>query len=109
VYDDPLYGDDCILSDRILLSDINFNGSTKTIIFYMESGPLDPQTSPSGIRRATVELLHINNDYFKYIKSLNSYENAVDNPFAEPVNLFSNAKNGYGLFTTYGIAVDSIR
>jgi hypothetical protein len=109
VYDDPFYPDQCLLSDRLLLSDMNFNGTNKTLLFYAESGSLDPQTTPGGLRRATVELLHINKDYYKYIKSLNSYENASGNPFAEPVNLYSNVKNGYGLFTTYAMTVDSIR
>ena len=109
VYEDPIYPDECLQGDRLLLSDMNFNGTLKTLIFYTDAGLLDPQNTPSGTRRATVELLHINKDYYKYTKSLNSYENAVDNPFAEPVNLYSNVKNGYGLFTTYAMAVDSIR
>lgn len=109
VYEDPFYPDECLQGDRLLLSDVNFNGTLKTVIFYADAGLLDQQNTPSGTRRATVELLHINKDYYKYIQSLNSYENAVDNPFAEPVNLYSNVKNGYGLFTTYAMAVDSIR
>ena len=109
VYEDPFYPDECLRADRLLLSDMNFNGSLKTLIFYADAGMLDPQNTPSGRRRATVELLHINKDYFKYIKSINSYENAADNPFAEPVNLYTNLKDGYGLFTTYAMAVDSIR
>lgn len=108
-YDDPINGGECLQSDRLSLSDVNFNGSIKTVAFYTESGRLEPVFSPSGARRAIVELLHINRDYFKYIRSLNNYENAVGNPFAEPVNLYSNIKNGYGMFTTYAIAVDSIR
>jgi hypothetical protein len=109
VYDDPFYPEECLQPQRLLLSDKNFNGQTKTISFYIYSGELDPRPSPGGIQRATVELLHINKDYFEYTKSLSSYENVVDNPFAEPFNLYSNVKNGYGLFTTYGMAVDSIR
>jgi len=108
VYEDPLNPDDCLLSDRLLVSDQNFNGTTKTLIFYTGSGTLDPVNMPGGTMKSTVELLHINKDYFKYIKSLNSRENAGDNPFAEPVNLYSNVKNGYGFFTTYAMVVDSI-
>ena len=108
VEEDPLYPEDCLQSNRLLLSDQNFNGTTKTLIFYAGSGELDPATTQSGLQKARVELLHINKDYYKYIKSLNSQENATDNPFAEPVNLFTNVKNGYGFFTTYAIAVDSI-
>lgn len=109
VYEDPLYPDDCLYPDRLLIADKNFNGTTKTLTFYMSSGLLNPVITPGNIRRATVDLLHINFDYYKYIKSLNSYENAYENPFAEPVNLHSNVKNGHGLFTTYAIAVDSVR
>ena len=108
VEEDPLYPEDCMQSDRLLLSDQNFNGATKTLILYVQAGSLDPVTSPSVNQKARIELLHINKDYFKYFKSLNNYENAADNPFAEPVNLFTNVKNGYGFFTTYAMAVDSI-
>jgi hypothetical protein len=67
-------------------------------------------TNQQGRRmKPTVELLSINEDYFRYIKSVNSYDNALDNPFAEPVNVFSNIKNGYGFFTTFAIAVDTLR
>jgi hypothetical protein len=109
VYDDPLYPEECLQSDRLLISDVNFNGATKTLILFVSSGSISPQSVPGGINKATIELLHINKDYYRYIKSLNSYENAVDNPFAEPVNLYSNVKNGYGLFTTYARDVDSIQ
>jgi hypothetical protein len=109
VYEDPLYPEDCLQSNRLLLEDVNFNGNVKTVILYAQAGELNPVNTPGGVLRATVELLHINRDYYKFIKSLNSYENATDNPFAEPVNLHSNVKNGYGLFTTYGRVVDSIR
>jgi hypothetical protein len=109
VEEDPLYPEDCLQGDRLLLSDQNFNGATKTLRFYVASGTLDPSVVPGGgMMKARVELLHINKDYYKYIKSLNSQENAADNPFAEPVNLYTNVKNGYGLFTTYAMAVDSI-
>lgn len=106
VYEDPFYPDDCLQSDRLLLSDKNFNGTNKTLIFYTEAGALEPMP---GQGKATVELLHINKEYYTYIKSLNTRENADDNPFAEPVNLYTNVKNGYGMFTTYAIAIDSIQ
>ncbi len=106
VYEDPFYPDDCLQSDRLLLADKNFNGTNKTLIFYTEAGALEPMP---GTGKATVELLHINKEYYTYIKSLNSRENADDNPFAEPVNLYSNVVNGYGMFTTYAKAVDSIQ
>jgi hypothetical protein len=106
VYEDPFYPDDCLQSNRLLLSDKNFNGTNKTLIFYTEAGELEP-TPGSG--KAWVELLHVNKEYYTYIKSLNTRENADDNPFAEPVNLYTNVKNGYGMFTTYAMAVDSIQ
>jgi hypothetical protein len=106
VYEDPFYPDDCLQSNRLLLSDKNFNGTNKTLIFYTEAGELEPTP---GYGKAWVELLHVNKEYYTYIKSLNTRENADDNPFAEPVNLYTNVKNGYGMFTTYAMAVDSIQ
>jgi Domain of unknown function (DUF4249) len=38
-------------------------------------------------------------DLFQFTRSKELNDNARDNPFAEPVILYSNIKNGYGIFT----------
>ena len=37
-------------------------------------------------------------DYYMYKKTFNVYQSVRGNPFAEPVQVFSNIENGYGIF-----------
>jgi hypothetical protein len=41
---------------------------------------------------------HHAGDYYRYMNSLVAYRKSVDNPFAEPVNLYADITNGYGIF-----------
>ncbi len=82
----------------MLLSDKNFNGQTFTLSaeFYDYSdfgqgGETDPATYTLYWRTVT-------KDYFNYSKSLLDNENAQDNPFAEPVSLYTNVDGGVGAF-----------
>lgn len=43
-----------------------------------------------------VTLEHITRDWYLFLRSRGNYQE--DNPFAEPLNLHSNIRNGYGLF-----------
>lgn len=108
---DPTGSDDCIDGGSLLMKDDNFNGRTKQVSFYVNSNDLSEYSDPMNgrIYRPYVKLNRITEEYFKYVKSYNLYYNASDNPFAEPVNVFSNVRNGYGLFTTFTAAVDTLR
>lgn len=44
-----------------------------------------------------IELVHLTKDSYRYIKSVNDQSNIDGNPFAEPVTIYSNIKNGYGI------------
>lgn len=55
----------------------------------------------STIYKLDIEVRNITADNFKYYKSLIAYYSANNNPFAEPVVLFSNVQNGRGLFSLY--------
>ncbi|MEY4937230.1 MAG: hypothetical protein RIS64_3589 [Bacteroidota bacterium] len=46
-----------------------------------------------------VVLLSITKERFNYIKSYALYQSTLNNPLAEPVILYSNINNGYGLFS----------
>jgi hypothetical protein len=102
--------EECLSGWRVLLADRNFNGSTKTVVLNVISAELNENIDQQGRRRRpTIELLHINKDYFQHLKSLTAYEKVRDNPFAEPANVYSNIRNGYGIFTTFALSVDSLR
>jgi hypothetical protein len=55
-----------------------------------------------------VQLHVINEDYFEFLLSLEKYNETYENPFAEPVMVFSNIENGLGLFSSYSTYTDSI-
>lgn len=96
---DPFDTEPCWQS--AILTDNNFNGTEKLIKFEILSNDMntftDPQTGT--ISHPKVILQHITEDNYKYIKSSRKYNDARDNPFAEPVNIYTNIKNGYGIFT----------
>lgn len=48
-----------------------------------------------------VELTSFNKAGYLYKKSIDEYYNAITDPFAEPVQIFCNIENGYGIFTGF--------
>lgn len=108
--DDPSEFETCI--DReFFMRDINFNGRTKEVVLFINHTALEPVFIQSLNRnyKPIVELHSITADHYKYSKSIGAYRDAEDNPFAEPVLVYSNIKNGYGIFTTFDLARDTIR
>jgi len=110
-YADPMEPNSCYDGDQLLLSDANFNGKQKVVKFFIESYQLQEFVNPSANRtyRPFVNVLRITEDQFKFIKSYSLYSNSSDNPFAEPVNVFTNVNNGYGVFSTYTRVTDTLR
>lgn len=107
---DPLHFETCI--DReFYMRDINFNGKKKELVLYIDHNALEPVyvQSLNQHYKPIIELHTITADHYKYNKSIGAYRDAEDNPFAEPVLVYSNVKNGYGIFTTFDVARDSIR
>ena len=41
--------------------------------------------------------------YSNYLKSIQKQQSAADDPFAEPVLLYSNIKEGLGVFSGYSV------
>jgi hypothetical protein len=107
---DPTDFESC-LDDEFFMQDKNFNGSTKEVLVFVEHQALEPYKHPTNNRvyRPIVELNSITADHYKYRKSYNAYQDSEDNPFAEPVLVFGNVKNGYGVFSTYSVVRDTIR
>ncbi|WP_439558868.1 DUF4249 domain-containing protein [Dyadobacter sp.] len=52
------------------------------------------------IKRVILEVLNVDQHYYKYNRSLEARNNA-DNPFAEPATVYSNVKGGFGFFAAY--------
>jgi Domain of unknown function (DUF4249) len=107
---DPFSANNCLYDD-ILIKDDNFNGRQKQLKISVDKFALENEVNPATgqIYRPYFELLHITESHYKYLKSLQAYDNTVDNPFAEPALVYTNITNGYGVFGIYTSVKDSIR
>jgi hypothetical protein len=107
---DPIEFESCI-DNEFYLRDINFNGKVKEVVLFIQHNYLEPVFIPTSNRyvKPIVELHSITPDQYKYRKSLSAYRDAEDNPFAEPVLVYGNVKNGYGIFAAYDLVRDTIR
>ena len=65
----------------------------------------DPRnaTLSSGIiyQRYIIHVQKLSKEFFNYLKYLNLYDFYHGNPFSEPVQVYSNVKNGIGIFAGY--------
>jgi len=48
--------------------------------------------------RVMVELQAISPDYYRYLKSVELYRITESDAFSEPIQIYSNVKNGWGIF-----------
>jgi hypothetical protein len=93
--------DDCI-EESFVMKDLRFDGRTKEVTLQVESDDLLTVTLPTGtVLRPRVVLRAVTGDYYRFYKSKRAYEDAEDNPFAEPVSVYTNIKNGFGIFAAY--------
>jgi hypothetical protein len=53
-------------------------------------------------------LYSISEEYFWYIQTLNLYNKNFGNPLTEPVIIYSNIKDGYGIFAAAAVSSDSL-
>lgn len=108
IFSSPFTTETCLDGNKLLLSDKNFNGTTKKVVLSVSTDQMQDMVIAGRVKHPSIELLHITLDFFKYIKTNNDYDITGTNPFAEPTNIYSNITNGYGLFTAYSLASDSL-
>jgi len=77
--------------DNILLDDDSFDGTIKEIELKIERRNV---VAPAEFY---LEFRSINEGFYKYTKTLNQWGNVNDNPFASPVQIFSNVDQGLGV------------
>lgn len=59
------------------------------------------KTIDNSVQSFTLEVAQISKELYDYQKSLRAFNNTSNNPFAEPVPVYSNIKNGLGIFAAY--------
>ena len=110
---DPLSAGEqqCLPSTGILLNDQLFNGQTKELTLYANDYFFQPYVdSTTGITSyPKVQLKHISAEYYRYLKTTKNVLDNSGNPFAEPVNVKSNIKNGYGVLAPVSVSIKEIK
>ena len=101
-------GNNSIFSDEL------FNGKQYTLSFNTDKYYLDYllegiEAFPDAEVFLLTELRSISKEYYDYQTSLNEYWNADGNPFAQPVQVFTNIENGFGIFAGFGKSSDTLR
>lgn len=78
-----------------LFKDDNINGRTYTLTMQGDPVGVFGELVEGGIY---VELRSVTKEYYNYRKSLDTYEETLDDPFAEPVLVYSNMSGSLGIF-----------
>jgi hypothetical protein len=100
IYNEGIDQNTCLSSDAIFFRDALFNGTSKELHLFISSEYLLPVVGRNGdTLYPSVELYHVPEAYFRYLKSYQFASENNGNPFAEPTNVYSNVKNGYGIFS----------
>ncbi len=109
---DPLSTDEntCLPAKGILINDVLFNGKTKELVLSAYDYYFEPYIdSISGSTNyPQIKLKHISPEYYRYIKTTKNAYDSSGNPFAEPVNVISNIKNGYGVLAPVSVSIKEI-
>jgi Domain of unknown function (DUF4249) len=84
-----------------VFSDTGFNGQNKEISVRLQS-KLDLNNAIPDV--VTLEVWSLNEDYYQYITSYNKQLSLNTDPFAEPLNIYSNISGGLGIFGGYSVA-----
>jgi len=89
-------------SNGLLFSDALFNGKTFDINFKF-----DDYNYYSGKTYFYV-VENMNSSRFNYERSVAHFWDAKNDPFSEPVQVYNNIKNGYGIFASFTSSVKTI-
>ncbi|MBI3135364.1 MAG: DUF4249 domain-containing protein [Bacteroidetes bacterium] len=84
-----------------LFSDASFNGSTCSFTAEQDIDDADSVVVAIGLRS-------VSEDYFKYSVSHSKYQETQGDPFAQPVQVYTNVENGFGIFGAYSAFTDTL-
>lgn len=96
---------------RSYFTDKNANGNVFKIdavnlfenrsTYNTSSGRYKSETVPDSDKTIRVQLCNISKEFYDYQKSLSEHNRTDDNPFAEPIQVYTNVKNGFGCVAGY--------
>ena len=115
--DDPVFksvynnfGDELInygpSNDYFIFPDAYFQGKEYALHFQVSANGFSNGYYPSGgsnciYERNVIHIQKLSKDLYNYLKYLKLYNNYHDDPFSEPVPVYSNVSNGIGIFAGF--------
>lgn len=100
-------------SNYTLFSDQLFNGKEYELDFFLPNSMpyklIQADTLKGGFYWIYVELQSLSKDVYLYIKSIDGADNITNGLFTEPYQVYSNIKNGIGIWGTYSSSIDTIK
>lgn len=83
----------------LLVKDVLFNGKqTEVRMRLTNTSPYEPNYFPSHFPGFRVVLRSVSEDYYNYMATKQLQDETSGNPFAQPVNVYNNISNGFGIF-----------
>lgn len=99
------------MSGRVFNDEL-FNGNTYKLpftIYYQNNNVIDKNISASSYpSKIVIRLMKVTEEIYNYVFSYNLNQQTNEDPFAQPVQVYSNVKNGLGIFSGYTMSTDTI-
>lgn len=94
--DNVFFGSDEAISynELHLINDETYNGNNYIINLLVDTIYRNPS-----IGQLSLSFSHITKDKYRYVSSLIQHQNNQNNPFAEPVQVYTNIEQGLGIFS----------
>lgn len=97
---DPAYENDYDSRTGMLFNDNLFNGKDYGFLVKINPFFLKPDNE-FGATRVDVILFSVSEEYYQYFTTKNLQDYTSGDPFAQPVQVFTNVENGLGIFAGY--------
>lgn len=105
---DPAYENDYDSRTGMLFNDNLFNGKNYGFLMKINPSILMPNNKNSATR-VDVILFSVSEAYYQYFTSKNLQDYTRGDPFAQPVQVFTNVENGLGIFAGYSASVFKLK
>ena len=94
-----------VKEDGVTFNDAFFDGQHKEIVLQVRGeAARGCATNGPVVCQTIVELSSVSEAFYRYHRTLQLQSESAENPFAEPVRIFSNMDNGLGIFAGYNTA-----
>lgn len=107
----PFETGSCIDNDKVMFSDISFNGTQREVTISGNTLVLEPHrnSTTGNLIRPSLKRCNVSRELYQYIRQGASLDMYSTDPFRTPITVTSNVTGGHGLFAVYSAVVDTLR